>query len=283
MVPLIRLTRPRQWLKNLLVLAVPTVSGSLGESRVVGLVMVGLLVFVLLSSATYCVNDVIDAPKDRKHAAKRLRPVANGEVRPGTALMLAGVLIAAAGVLCLWLPVEFALFAAAYLAWTIAYSLVLKRAVIVDLLGLGAGFVLRALAGAAVVEVTVSSWFILTVAGGSLLLASGKRLAELRSGGDTREVLHEYSESFLVQVTGLTAVVTLMAYALWALGGVRPTVTSSVAAELTLVPLLYGTLRYLLLIARGEGEAPEDLLTRDRGLVIAGIIFALLSVLAFYS
>lgn len=283
MSPLIRLTRPRQWLKNLLVVSVPTASGAFGEAEVIGEVSLAVVVFILLSSATYCVNDVLDAPRDRKHAVKRSRPVASGEVSPAAAVTLSMVLVATAGVLCLFLPVEFALFAAAYLAWTVTYSFAFKHVVIVDLLGLGAGFVLRALAGAAVVDVVVSSWFILTVASGSLLLASGKRLAELRSGGESRAVLSEYSESFLIQVTGLTSVVALMAYALWALGGVRPTVTSSVAAELTLVPLLYGTLRYLLLVARGEGEAPEDLVTHDRGLVIAGLLFSALSVLAFYS
>lgn len=283
MAPLIRVMRPRQWTKNLLVLAVPLAAGALDEQGTIADVALAVVVFTLVSIATYCLNDIVDAERDRKHPVKCHRPIASGEMTAFSAALVGVGATAAAIVLSLLLPLSFGLVAGAYLLWTTLYSLLLKHLVIVDLLGLGSGFLLRAIAGAAVVEVRPSSWFLLTVAAGSILAASGKRLAELRAGGDSRPVIREYNESFLVQVVVVASACSLMGYALWALGDVQPTVTAPVAAELTLVPVLYGVLRYLLLVSRGAGESPEDLLTSDRGLIAAASIFAVLSALAFYA
>ncbi len=282
MAPLIRLTRPRQWFKNLLVIAVPVASGELGDWSAIIDVLVGVLVFTLVSVAAYCVNDVLDVERDRLHAAKRKRPVASGEVSRSGALAVAALVLTAASMLSFWLPRDFGVVLVGYFLWTTAYSLYLKHLVIIDLLGLGSGFVLRTLAGAAIVDVRPSSWFLLTVASASLVAAAGKRLAELRVGRDARPVIKEYNESFLIQLIVVASTSSLMGYALWALGEAKPTVTAPVAAELTLVPVLYGVLRYLLLVSRGAGESPEDLLTSDIGLLFAAAVFGGLAVLAFY-
>ena len=280
---IIRLARPRQWTKNSLVLAVPLAAGALSDRSALIQAVLAVIVFTLVSIATYCLNDVVDVERDRAHATKRHRPVASGEVSIAIAILVAVVSVVVAVAIAARLPTQFGLVAGGYLIWTTVYSLVLKHLAIVDLLGLGSGFVLRALAGAAVVQVRPSSWFLLTVASGSIVAAAGKRLAELRAGGDARPVNREYNEPFLVQVIVIASACSLMGYALWALGDAQPTVTTPVAAELTLVPVLYGLLRYLLLVSRGAGESPEDLLLSDRGLLLAAGSFAVLGALAFYA
>ena len=280
---IIRLARPRQWTKNSLVLAVPLAAGALSDRSALIQAVLAVIVFTLVSIATYCLNDVVDVERDRAHATKRHRPVASGEVSIAIAILVAVVSVVVAVAIAARLPMQFGLVAGGYLIWTTAYSLVLKHLAIVDLLGLGSGFVLRALAGAAVVQVRPSSWFLLTVASGSIVAAGGKRLAELRAGADARPVNREYNEPFLVQVIVIASACSLMGYALWALGDAQPTVTDPVAAELTLVPVLYGVLRYLLLVSRGAGESPEDLLLSDRGLLLAAGSFVILAALAFYA
>ncbi|MDX6236987.1 MAG: decaprenyl-phosphate phosphoribosyltransferase [Kribbellaceae bacterium] len=242
--------------------------------------------FILLSIAIYALNDVRDAPDDRRHPLKRYRPVAAGAVSPaaarvwGIAAGLAG--LTAAGLL----GVPTFVIGLAYLVAQLLYVYGLKHVAVVDVILVALGFVLRAAAGATATRVPLSSWFLAVSLFGALFLVAGKRQAERKSialdaGSDarpdarSRPVLAAYSSAWLDQLTTLALLGTSMSYGLWAfqyLGGdvVRQLLTVS------FVPFLTGLLRYGLLVSNGRGEMPEHEIFRDRVLLIAGLAWALL-------
>lgn len=277
---LLRAARPKQWLKNLLVLPAPAAAGVLDEAEPLLTTAVAFAAFCLAASGTYLINDARDVRLDRAHPRKRHRPVADGTVGVRTAY-LAGASAVLAGLFVAGFAGNRWLFVAlgGYVLLTGAYSLVLKRLALLDLLLVAAGFVLRAAAGAAAVEVPISGWFLIVTSLGSLLVVAGKRDAELaRSVRDgtpadaTRPTLVVYSARSLVWTRRLLAAGLLLAYATWALashdrGGAIP-------LGLTILPFTAGVLRYQALVTAGHGEAPEDLALSDRGLLVAGFLVA---------
>jgi decaprenyl-phosphate phosphoribosyltransferase len=238
--------------------------------------------FILLSIAIYALNDVRDAPDDRRHPLKRYRPVAAGALSPaaarvwGIAAGLAGLTVAGL------LGVPTFVIGLAYLVAQLLYVYGLKHVAVVDVILVALGFVLRAAAGATATRVPLSSWFLAVSLFGALFLVAGKRQAErkniaLDGGSDARSrpVLAAYSSAWLDQLTTLALLGTSMSYGLWAfqyLGGdvVRQLLTVS------FVPFLTGLLRYGLLVSNGRGEMPEHEIFRDRVLLIAGLAWALL-------
>lgn len=275
--------RPRQWAKNVLVLAVPLAAGSLLEPAVLRASAVALVCFCLVSSATYLVNDVVDAEADRAHHVKRSRPVARGALRPGTALVAAAVLLAAALALA-WLLTrpELAGVLLVYVAASLAYSTRLKREPVVELALLAAGFLLRAVAGGAATGIPVSQWFLIVAGFGSLFMAAGKRYSELVSLEDgaapARASLVGYSPAYLRFVWGLSAGVTVTAYCLWAfeVGGGG----SSAWAAWSVAPFVLAILRYAVDIDAGRAEAPEDVALRDRTLQVLALVWVVCFALA---
>jgi decaprenyl-phosphate phosphoribosyltransferase len=238
--------------------------------------------FILLSIAIYALNDVRDAPDDRRHPLKKYRPVAAGALSPaaarvwGIAAGLAG--LAMAGLL--GLPTF--LVGLAYLVAQLLYVYGLKHVAVVDVILVSLGFVLRAAAGGTATRVPVSSWFLVVSLFGSLFLVAGKRQSERtktsadpRADATSRPVLAAYSTAWLNQLTTVALLGTTMSYGLWAfqyLGAdlVRQLLTMS------FVPFLTGLLRYGLLVSNGRGEMPEHEIFRDRVLLIAGSAWALL-------
>ena len=267
--------RPRQWIKNLLVLAAPAAAGVL-DARWPA-VLAATAVFCAASSAVYLANDVADAEADRSHPVKSARPVASGAV-PARVALGASVLLAAASLAAAaLLDAGAAWIVAAYLAVHAAYSLGAKHVAVLDVMMVASGFVLRAAAGAAAADVPVSSWFIAVVAFAALAVAAGKRASELaRAGGAGRSVLRDYTPGFLAQVQTLGAGGALVAYVLWAfeLSGSD----GSLAIELSAVPFALALLRYLLLSAHGRTEAPEEAILSDRVLGAAGAAWVVLFV-----
>lgn len=258
--------RPRQWIKNLLVLAAPAAAGVLDERWQA--VLAATAVFCAASSAVYLANDVADAEADREHPLKSARPVARGDVPAGLALVASAVIAAGSLAGAAALDLNVAWIVATYLAVHASYSLGAKHVAVLDVMMVASGFVLRAAAGAAAAEVPVSSWFIAVVAFAALAVAAGKRASELsRAGEGGRSVLREYTPGFLAQVQTLGAGGALVAYVLWAfeLSGVD----GSLAVELSAVPFALALLRYLLLSAHGRTEAPEEAILSDRVLVAA--------------
>ena len=179
-----RACRPRQWLKNVLVVAAPAAAGILTRPDVAGKVVVAFVCFCMFSSSTYLLNDVHDREEDRHDPTRRNRPIAAGELSVRVAVMAA--LLLAFGGLALAAAVHPALAAvgAGYLALTVSYTLWLRSVAVADIAAVAGGFVLRALAGGAATSVPLSRWFMLVTSFGALFVVAGKRYAELTGGTD---------------------------------------------------------------------------------------------------
>ena len=274
---LVRLARPKQWVKNVLVFAAPGAAGVLQHADDLAKTALAFVAFCLAASGTYYLNDAADVEADRHHPTKRFRPIASGVV-PVTLARVLGVVLVAAGILVGFATGSWHLPAvvAGYVALTTSYTIWLKHIAVVDLAAVAAGFVIRAVAGAAATDVEVSDWFLIVACFGSLFMVAGKRSAELaESVGSvsTRAVLGEYSASFLAHVRTMASGITTVAYVLWAFeraegGGEFPWY------ELSILPFVLALLRYALRLDRGAGGAPEEVVLGDRTLQILGLVWA---------
>ncbi|MGY1436061.1 decaprenyl-phosphate phosphoribosyltransferase [Streptomyces reniochalinae] len=273
-------TRPRQWVKNLLVAAAPAAAGQLASPHTVARLALVFALFTAAASAVYLLNDARDAESDRAHPDKCRRPVAAGTVPAplaytlGAALALATTTLAA--LLC---NAATAALLAGYVLMQIAYCLLLKRILVVDLAVVTAGFVMRAMAGGLALDIPLSRWFLLTAGFGALFMVAAKRYSEAvlmgEGEGDTRALLRDYSVGYLRFVWQLAAGVAVLAYCLWALeadGGQE----GSLWRQLSMVPLILAVLRYAVFADRGHAGSPEDVLLRDRPLAVTALIWALL-------
>ena len=279
---LMALARPRQWVKNGLVIGAPGAAGALGYDDVPARVLVTSAAFCLLSAGVYALNDVRDRREDRCHPRKWRRPVAAGELTPreavthGLAWIACGLILGAAVA-----PVV-ALVGLAYVALTISYSWVWRHIPIVDLVALAGGFVLRAVAGGVAAPVALSRWFVLVVTCGAVFVAAGKRLAELARpqspNRPARRVLRRYTREGLRRVLALAGSGALFAYCVWAFE--LPDVDGIPWRLLTVVPFAVCLLRYGAVVQAGVGEAPEEILTADRTIALAGGAWLLLFIMS---
>jgi decaprenyl-phosphate phosphoribosyltransferase len=218
----------------------------------------------MLAGATYLLNDIHDREEDALRPERRTRPLASGELTVPLALAAALALGLAGLALAFALSPLLAGVGLAYVLLTGSYTLWWRRVAIADIAAIAGGFVLRALAGGAATSVSISRWFLVVTSFGALFLVAGKRYAELRQGAQerpVRESLRAYTEPYLRFVLGLAGAVTTMAYCLWALqrgghGGLS-------WYELTIAPFVLWLLRYALLLERGAGLAPEELVLGD--------------------
>ena len=280
---LVTLFRPRQWVKNALVLAAPLAAGVLTDVSVLRSVGLALLALCLASGATYAVNDVLDREADRRHPAKRHRPVASGAVGPTTAVAAAvAALFTALLLAALGGGAALAGVVAGYVALTTTYSLHLKHVPIADVAAIAGGFVLRAVAGAVAAGVVMSDWFVVVVSACALFLAVGKRFSELQNHGTKarRGALSQYTAPFLRHLLFLAATVAIVSYGAWAFDVApwsgSPWLTASIA------PFAIALLTYALLVEQGEAEAPEDVLLHDRVTQVLGATWAVLFVVGVY-
>jgi len=261
--------RPQQWVKNTLVFGGLIFSRSLSQSEAVWLSLGAFLTFCMASSSVYLLNDLRDMEADRKHPVKCRRPLASGALSPGlaTVTMVLLLLGSAFGAFLLHRP-AFSVILSAYVLLNVAYSLGLKRVVLVDVMLVALGFVLRAVAGAAVIGVQASPWLVLCTLMLALFVGFGKRRHELtllRSAAHGhRQSLEEYSVQFLdimMTITGGAAVVT---YALYTMAEETVARFGSRYLILSLPFVLYGVFRYLYLIhQRAEGGDPARLFVAD--------------------
>ncbi len=260
--------RPRQWTKNLLLFAGLLFAGKLGDKSLWLDACVAFVAYCAASSASYLGNDVRDAPHDREHPVKRLRPVASGELPVRVALTLSAVLAVAAFALTAWLGPWSVAFMAAFLGLQVAYSAGLKHLVLIDVMVIAALFVLRASAGAEAVNVRISPWLLICTGLLALFLALAKRRAELvLVGADQtpgRPVLEGYSLALVDQLVSIVAACTVIAYGLYTFGA-----RDSKAMMATVPFVVYGVFRYLLLLHRQNlGEEPENVLLTDVPILI---------------
>lgn len=263
--------RPKQWLKNLLVIAAPGAAGALGRDDVLGRVALAFAAFCLLASGIYAINDVRDLAEDRLHPRKRRRPIAAGQLSPAAGAWLGVALIALGLAACAWLSWLLAIVAAGYVLLTLSYTLLWREVLFLDVLAIAGGFLLRAIAGGAAAPVTLSRWFLLVISFAAMLVAAGKRWAELQrtlaSGSLRRRVLERYSERRLLVLLVIGGVGALVSYCMWTLE--LPTVDGFPWRPLTIVPFALCLVRYGMLVRAGEGETPEELILSDRALLVA--------------
>lgn len=274
--PLLRATRPRQWLKSVLVLAAPTAAGILPRASVLAAVGTAMVAFTMTAAGCYLINDVIDRDLDRAHPVKRFRPIASGAVPPGQALRVGVLLVAAGSILAALQGPALGITTACYAVTTLAYAVRLKAVAWLELAIVASGFLLRALAGAFAVSVPVSSWFLLVVTAAAVMITVSKRLSEViqtpASPGTVRPVLNRYRLVDLRRAQGVAAAVLVLAYAGWAVA--RPTVASGLCAGGSLVPMMAVMWLWIRRSEQGRAGAPEDLLLGDRTMALLVLAWA---------
>ncbi|HEY5096560.1 MAG TPA: decaprenyl-phosphate phosphoribosyltransferase, partial [Acidimicrobiales bacterium] len=250
-------------------------------------------IFCLAASGTYFLNDAIDAPADRLHPTKRLRPVAVGVVPVPVAvavgLAMLAVSIGLGQLLAGW---HLTLVMAVYALVNVAYSLGLKNEPVLDLAAVSAGFVLRAVAGGVATGVALTDWFLIVASFGSLLIVTGKRSGEKKllaeeaaDDGPIRQTLGLYTPSFLRSVRTLSAAVTVTAYCLWAFDRAAQLHkgTDPIWFQLTVIPFTVALLHVMRLLDSGQGAAPEDLALHDHRLQIYGVCWIALFAAGVYA
>ena len=281
---LLRTMRPRQWVKNVLVLAAPFASRDIIELDVIVAVVLAFVAFSLAASGVYLVNDVKDVEADRAHPTKRTRPIAAGILAPRVALVAAVVLFAVSlGVS--WLASDQLLVVTAvYIAVQLSYCFWLKHQPVVDIAIVASGFLIRAIAGGAAAEIALSQWFLLVAAFGSLFMVAGKRYAEIRlaerTGAKIRKSLESYTASYLRFVWTLSATVLIVTYSLWAFE-ISDT-NDSIWPVISLVPFVIAVLRYAVDVDGGNGGEPEEIALGDRVLQVLSVLLIATLVAAVY-
>jgi decaprenyl-phosphate phosphoribosyltransferase len=283
-VGLVRTMRPRQWLKNVLVLAAPFAGGYLFQLHVLIAVGIAFVAFSLAASGVYLVNDVQDVEADRAHPTKRNRPIAAGVVAPHLALAVAVLLFMAAIAVSFLASTDLAIVTVVYIAVQISYCLWLKHQPVVDIAIVASGFLLRAIAGGAAAGIDLSQWFLLVAAFGSLFMVAGKRYAEIRlaerTGAKIRKSLERYTASYLRFVWTLSATVLIMTYGLWAFQ--LSQINHSRWPIISLVPFVVAVLRYAVDVDGGNGGEPEEIAIGDRVLQVLGVALVLTLTAAVY-
>ena len=255
--------RPRQWTKNLLLFAGIVFAAKLGDWWRWLDALAAFAAYCAASSAAYLLNDVRDAPHDRAHPVKRMRPIARGELSPQLACGMAAMLVVVAFGLVAPLGLASVGFLAGFLALQAGYTLSLKHVVLIDVMAISGLFVVRAAAGAAAVHVRISPWLLLCTALLALFLALAKRRGELVLVGAEatpgRPVLEGYSLALVDQLVTIVAACTVISYSLYTF-----TARDSKAMMVTIPFVVFGVFRYLLLVHRQDlGEEPEEVLLRD--------------------
>jgi 4-hydroxybenzoate polyprenyltransferase len=270
----IRLMRPQQWVKNAFLFAPLIFSRHLFDIHYSRRAAVAFLVFSLVSSIVYIINDAADRHADRLHPKKKLRPIASREVSVAAGLVVAVVLAAVSAVMAAWFDLRFWLAALLYISMNIGYSFGLKRVVLVDVFVVAAGFMLRVLAGAFAIDVLVSPWLILCTLFVSVFLAVSKRRGEMLLAAELetstgRTVLKQYSLEFIDQIMTVAAAGVTISYALYTVADRTVHIFGTENLIFTTVFVLFGVFRYLFLIrSRGTDDNPTHVMTSDAALIV---------------
>ncbi|TQR84874.1 decaprenyl-phosphate phosphoribosyltransferase [Mycobacterium hodleri] len=273
---LVKAVRPRQWVKNLLVLAAPV--AALGRDvrfdfDDVVHVLIAFVAFSLAASCVYLVNDARDVEADRAHPTKRNRPIAAGVVPVPLAFGLAVVLGLVSMALSWYVSPNLALVMGIYIAVQMAYCFGLKHQAVLDICIVSSGFLIRAIAGGVAANIPLSQWFLLVMAFGSLFMAAGKRYAELqlaeRTGAKIRKSLERYTSTYLRFVWTLSATAVVLCYGLWAFE--RDRMAGGSLYAVSMVPFTIAILRYAVDVDGGLAGEPEDIALRDRVLQLLAV------------
>ena len=267
----VKAMRPRQWVKNLLVLAAPAAAlgrGVTHDYREMAIhVAIAFVVFCMAASAVYLVNDVRDVEADRAHPTKRNRPIAAGTVPEWLAYTMAVVLGGASLAISWYVSVSLVVVIAVYIAIQLAYCFGLKHQAVLDICIVASGFLIRAIAGGAATNIPLSQWFLLVMAFGSLFMVAGKRYAELqlaeRTGAKIRKSLESYTGTYLRFVWTMSATAVVLCYGLFAFERDREGATGSWWV-ISMIPFTIAILRYAVDVDGGMAGEPEEIALRDR-------------------
>ncbi|MEX2117770.1 MAG: decaprenyl-phosphate phosphoribosyltransferase [Bacteroidota bacterium] len=284
-----KLIRPRQWVKNLFLFAPLIFSKHLFEEGYLATEALGFAVFCLLSSGVYVINDITDREADRLHPLKKTRPIASGHISPRQGFGISFVLLSGAAVVASFLNGPFQVAAILYFVLNVMYSIRLKHVILVDVFVIAAGFMLRVLAGAFVINVEVSHWLVLCTLFVSLFLAVSKRRGELllvqqSNEATAREVLREYDVAFIDQMITITASGMAISYALYTVAERTVMIFKTENLIFTTVFVLFGIFRYLYLIKKKEtDDNPTLILLGDPVMVMNVAAWFLSCIVIIYS
>lgn len=283
---LLRTLRPRQWIKNSFVFAALIFDQKLTDWVLLGKTVLAFILFCMISSTVYIINDLADLEKDKLHPKKRRRALPSGQLKPWFAVLSAIGILAVCLVLSFWLNLYFGLVVLGYFLLNVAYSFVLKNMVIIDVLVVAAGFVLRVAAGVIVAEAArFSPWLYVCTIFLALFLAIGKRRHELTllaNGAEGhRKILNEYTVEFLDEMSHLVTTGAVISYSLYTFSATN--LPQNHMMMLTIPFVIYGIFRYQYLVrVKGQGDAPEMLLYTDRPLLLDLILWGAAVVLVMY-
>jgi 4-hydroxybenzoate polyprenyltransferase len=290
---LIRVLRPDQWTKNLVLFAGLLFAGGMGDRTLVFKAAAGFLVFCALSGATYIFNDLMDVRRDREHPVKKLRPLASGELPVGVAVGTAIVLVAGALAWAFMLHGSFGLVASGYLALNVLYSLALRKMVVLDVMSIAVGFVLRAVGSVEVLkgpapETELSPWLLVCTFFLALFLGLGKRRHEVlvlgADGGKHRPVLRHYPPPLIDALFGVVTASTVVSYAIYTIWPGTVAKVGGTGLVYTIPFVVYGVFRYLyLMFAAGGGGQPSRALVTDLPLAVNIILWVLVVAFVIYA
>jgi 4-hydroxybenzoate polyprenyltransferase len=283
---LIRLLRPRHWVKNIFFIFAPLIfSLNLFDPMQLGRAVVCFVAFSLAASFTYVVNDIVDREKDRQHPQKKKRPIASGKVSVRLACVIAALCLLSSIALCMVLNLQVLAIVAVYLALNVLYSLKLKNIVIIDVLIIAMGFILRVMAGSYAIDVMLSNWILLSTLFISLFMGFGKRHNELHRGhgGKQRTVLADYTTQLLDYLIVISVGLTIITYSLYVVDPETALKLKTDKLVYTIPFVLYGLFKYLYLVyKKKEGADPAELVTRDKGIMVTVALYAVFVVILLY-
>ncbi|MCB0912602.1 MAG: decaprenyl-phosphate phosphoribosyltransferase [Propionibacteriaceae bacterium] len=274
----LRAMRPRQWVKNVLVLAAPLAAGQLFVPAVLLASLWAFVSFSLVSASIYLINDSRDVEADRAHPKKRFRPIAAGELSIPTAYVLAAITLTASLAIGFWVTPLLGVTLASYWVLQVIYSLFLKHQPIIDLAMVAAGFLLRAVAGGVAAGLPLSQWFLLVASFGSLFMVAGKRYSELKELGTeagTRASLERYTKSYLREVWSVSIAIVIMSYSLWAFEQSKLQLWGIPWTTISIAPFTLAVLRYAMKIDQGQAGEPEDVVLSDRILQVLAVLWVI--------
>jgi 4-hydroxybenzoate polyprenyltransferase len=283
---ILKTLRPKQWIKNGVIFVALIFDVKLFQLEPFIKTLLGFILLCFVSGTVYLVNDLVDIEKDRQHPTKKNRPIPSGQVPANAAIITAILLPALCLPLSFWLDFYFGIILTGYLLLQIAYSLILKNVVIVDVLTLAAGFVLRVAGGVVLVEAErFSPWLYVFAVLISLFLGLGKRREELAllkdQASNTRTILNEYNLPFLDEMMAVVTAGTVMTYAFYTF--FAPNLPANHLMMLTIPFVIYGIFRYLYVIhVQGNGGAPDEVLLTDRPMQISIALFLLTAIGILY-
>jgi 4-hydroxybenzoate polyprenyltransferase len=283
---LLKSMRPKQWMKNILIFTALVFDEKLLEWDAFWVTFSGFILFCLISSSVYLLNDITDLEADRQHPKKRNRPIASGSLKVSNARWAVGIILFVSLPLAYLLSPSFCLILLLYLVLNLSYSRWLKHVVIIDVFTLASFYVIRVVAGLTLIEVSrFSPWLYVVTTLLALYIGLGKRRAELSllsgSAQSHRKVLDGYSLPLLDQYITIVSATTVVAYSLYTFSA--PNLPDNHAMMLTIPFAIYGILRYLYLIQNNQGGgAPEEELLSDRPLQVTIIFWGLAVVLILY-